>query len=325
MNRKTEPKKSPRSSQKTSNSSRPVRSSQMSADERIVNRTNTRRRKNQRKKLIIRAVLGSAFLIAAIILVLIMFFNINKITVTGDIVYSEEEIVSASGVKIGDNLIFISGKKINQILSEKLPYIGEVKIKRHLPATLEIIVTKTTATYAVYTEGAYALLDCNGKVLEKGLEFVAENITILNLGNITSAELGKVITLQEQQIFDKFLLIDNACKQCGISGISSEDLSDVYNIKLVYQGRITLKLGDINDKEIYSQLSLAKDVLENQDKENDAYVGELDLRVSKQAVWREETVTEESTTEEPLTDENGEVISEENSTENAEETTSVAA
>ena len=83
----------------------------LSKDERIVHRTNMRRRKNKRKKLIIRAVLGGTFLIAGLVVALLLFFNINKISVTGDGVYSSEEIIRVSEIEIGDNLIFLSKKE----------------------------------------------------------------------------------------------------------------------------------------------------------------------------------------------------------------------
>lgn len=297
--------------------------SQMSADERIVNRTNARKKRNRRKKKIIRAVICSIFLLAATVLVLILFFNINQITVSGDGVYSETEITEASGVKIGDNLIFISSKKINTDLTENLPYVGSVKVKRHLPATLEIIVTKTSAEYAVMTDGAYALLDGNGKVLEKGLSFVGENITIVNLGKVTSADAGKIITLENGQIFEKFLELRRVCNETGLVGITSVDITNIYDIKLVYQGRITLILGETDGNSLSHKLSLAKEAIKTQDAENDAYRGTINLTVSGKAYWAEETQPEESTSapQESATDENGSVISE-SVTENKSESNS---
>lgn len=296
------------------------RSSQMSVDERIVNRKIMRDKKNRRKKLIIRTVLGTVFLLAAVILVLILFFNINTVTVSGDDIYSEADIIEASGVKIGDNLIFSSAKKINQNLTERLPYIGKAKIKRHLPARMEIIITKTTAEYAVMTEGAYALLDGGGKVLEKGLNFVGENITLANLGTVTSAETGKTIVLENEQIFIKLMELRKAIDEYGIKGITSIDITNIYDIKLVYQGRITLILGDTDGTDMEHKLSLAAEAIKTQDAENNTYRGTINLTVSGKAYWAEETQPEQSSSEpeESPTDENGSVISESDSENNTE-------
>lgn len=304
-----------------------ARGGQMSADERIVSRTNARKRRNKRKKLIIRAVFGTVLLLAATVLVLVLFFNINTITVSGDDVYSEADIIASSGVKTGDNLIFVSEKKINKKITENLPYAGEVKIKRHLPATLEITVTKTVAEYAVMTDGSYALLNGGGKVLEKGLDFVGENIIVANLGTVTSAEAGRVIVLENEQIFDKLLDLKKAFDECGISGITSADITNIYDIKLVYQGRITLILGETDGNNMTHKLALAKEAIKTQDEENSTYRGTINLTVSGKAYWAEETVTEstEAKPEESVTDENGDAISDSNTEKNTEESTSAAA
>lgn len=270
--------------------------------------------------MIIRAVLGSFFLLAAVILVLVLFFNINTITVSGDDVYSDTDIIEASDVKIGDNLIFVSSKKINRKITETLPYAGSVKIKRRLPASLEIIVTKTEAKYAVMADGAYMLLDGSGKVLEKGLSFVGENITLASLGKVTAADTGKTIALENEQVFEKLIKLENACKETGITGITSVNITEIYDIKLVYQGRITLILGDTDGANLTHKLSLAREAIKTQDAENNTYRGTINLTVNGKAYWSEETQPEStSAPEEPATDENSSAISEGNTENNSGE------
>lgn len=267
--------------------------SQMSADERIVSRANARKKKRRRKKLVFRAVLCGVFLTAAVVLVLFMFFNINTITVSGDKVYGDEEISAASGVKIGDNLIFVSGKKISDNLTVSLPYVGSVKIKRHLPASLEIIITETAAKYAVMNNGEYTLLDSMGKVLENGLLFAGEGLITADLGVITEAVPGQLIKLENEEIFKKLLSVEKAIASCGIQDITSVNLSNIYDIKLTYQGRITLILGNTSgDESLVRKLDLGKEVIKTQNEENELYIGTINLTVDGQAYWAEETVTE---------------------------------
>lgn len=272
---------------------------QMSGDERIVNRTNQRRKKNRRKKLIVRSAICFLFLCIGVILVLTMFFNINEITVSGDAVYSADDIISSSNVIVGDNLIFISKDEINEKISTELPYVDSVKIKRHLPSGLELIITKTEAKYAIIQDGYYTLLNENGKVLESGLEFIGENITLLNMGEITSAELGSAVAPKNEKVFDKLVLVSNACEECGLTDITSMDLSDIYNIKLVYQGRITLELGETDRDNTSKKLALGKSALETQNEENEYYRGTINLTVDGKGYWSEEISTTEPQTEEP--------------------------
>jgi len=282
---------------KRTNNSNTPRNQQLSGDERIVHRTNLRRKKNRRKKIVIRSAICFIFLVVGIVLALTIFFNINQINVSGDAVYSPEDIIDASTVAVGDNLIFLSKDKINETVTTQLPYVGSVKIKRHLPSTLELIITKTEATYAIVSNGYFTLLDKDGKVLEKDLEYVAETITVINFGEIVSADLGKNIVLENEQPLEKLKTIREACEKSGLKEISSIDLSDIYNINLVYQGRITLELGETDKNNLQKKIDLGKAAIDTQNEENELYKGTINLTVEGKGFWSEETSTTEPQTE----------------------------
>ncbi len=295
----------------------------LSNNERIVNRTNQRRRRNRRKKIIIRSLVGVIFLFVGTILALTLFFNINKIVVTGDKVYSEKEVVEASDINIGDNLIFLSKSEIYDEITKELPYIGEVKVKRRLPSTLEIVVTKTEPYMATAQDGYYILLDKNGKVLERDLEIIGENVILASLGEINSYEVGEIISLKGEKVFTKLNDVITECENVGITEITSIDLSDIYNIKLVYQGRIKLELGETDNDNLNSKLSLGKAAIDKQNEENITYRGIINLTVDGKGYWSEEVSTTEPVTEENATEipsENAENQDEESSTK-AEEST----
>lgn len=268
----------------------------MSGNERIINRTTQRRKRNRRKKLIVRASFGAIFLLVGVVIVLTMFFNINEITITGDTIYAADEIINASEVNVGDNLIFVSKKKINNKVTETLPYVGSVKVKRHLPTGLELVVTKTDATFAVTQDGYFTLLNEKGKVLEANTEFIGENITLLNLGNIISANVGQDIELESKDLLDKLIEVQTACNESGLKDISSIDLSDIYNIKLTYQGRITLELGETNKSNLVKKLALGAKAIEHQNEENELFRGTINLTVDGKGFLSEETSTTETTT-----------------------------
>ena len=305
----------------------------LSNNERIIKRTNQRRQKIRRKKIIIRSLVGVVFLCIGIVLALTLFFNINKIVVTGDKVYSEKEVIEASDINIGDNLIFFSKEEVNSEITKDLPYVGSVKIKRRLPSTLEIVVTKTEAYMATAKDGYYIVLDKNGKVLEKDLEIIGENVILASLGEIKSVEVGEIISLKEEKVFTKLNDVIKECENVGITEITSVDLSDIYNIKLVYQGRIKLELGETDENNLNSKLALGKAAIDKQNAENNLYRGTINLTVEGKGYWSEEVsttepVTEESTTEAPLgKGENSEeesVTKAEESTEKQEENTATA-
>ena len=295
----------------------------LSNNERIIKRTNQRRQKIRRKKIIIRSLVGIVFLCVGIILALTLFFNINKIVVSGDKVYSEKEVVDASEINMGDNLIFLSKEEINNEITKELPYVGAVKIKRRLPSTLEIVITKTEAYMATAQDGYYILLDKNGKVLEKDLEIIDENIILVNLGEIYSVEIGEKISLKEEKTLKKLSDVLTECENVGIREITSINISDIYNIKLVYQGRITLELGETDENNLNSKLALGKAAIEKQNAENNLHRGTINLTVDGKGYWSEEVETTKPVIEESSTEtsaEGDENINEESSTK-AEEIT----
>ncbi len=284
----------------------------LSKDERIVNRTNMRRKKNRRKKLIIRGTLGGIFLVAGLIIGLLLFFNINKISVTGDTVYSSEEIISASQIEKGDNLIFLSKQRVNKLITEKLPYVGSVKIKRRLPAHLEIQVTKTDAVYGIAQNGYYALLDKNGKVLENNVEYIGPDKTLINAGKVQSAVVGEQVVLEEEKTLSRLQDVYEACEKVGLTDITEINITDLYNIKVVYQGRITLELGKTDGDRLLKKLSFGKAAIDKQNEEDTQFRGTINLTVDKKGYLQEETTEPET---EPTTEPVSVPVTEEKATE----------
>lgn len=271
----------------------------LSKDERIVSRTNIRRRKNKRKKIIIRTVLGGTFLVAGLVVALLLFFNINKISITGDSVYSSEEVINASEIQIGDNLIFLSKNKINKLVTEKLPYVGSIKLKRRLPAHLEIQVTKTDAVFGISQDGFYTLLDRNGKVLETNVEYIGTDKTLLNAGKVVSAVVGEKIVLEDEKTFPRIEEVCETCEKVGLQDITEINITELHNIKVVYQGRITLELGKTDGDRLSKKLAFGKAAIDKQNVEDNQFRGTINLTVDKKGYLQEETTEPET---EPTTE-----------------------
>ena len=140
------------------------------------------------------------------------------------------------------------------------------------------------------------------------------------------AILGETVVLKEEKVFTKLQDVLTECNQIGLHDISLMDISDIYNIKIVYQGRITLELGETDSENLSSKLALGKAAIEKQDEENNLYRGTINLTVDGKGYWSEEVPTTEPVTEENTTEETTENADEnaEESAENEEESSSVA-
>ncbi len=265
----------------------------MSNDERIVDRTNQRRKKIKRKKMIIRGALGSVLLVIGIFLAILLFFNINKISVTGDTMYSAEEIITASEVENGDNLVFLSNKKLNELITKKLPYVGEVKIRRRLPAHLEIQIIKTEACFAVSQDEKYTILNSSGKVLELNREEIDKNLILLNAGKITTANLGEIAVFENENLFVRAQEVYDTCQKVELTDITAMDVTDLHNIKMEYQGRIAIVMGITDGDKLKNKLELGKEAIDRQNQEDSLFRGTLDLKIDKRASLSPEKTEEE--------------------------------
>ena len=78
-----------------------------------------------------------------------VFFRVETVTVTGNQRYTQEEIIAASGIQMGDNLYALNKVRIDRKIRTQLPYVGELSINRSLPSTIRIDVTEWEAVARV--------------------------------------------------------------------------------------------------------------------------------------------------------------------------------
>jgi len=119
-----------------------------------------------------------------------VFFRVEQVVVSGNSRYTQEDVVEATGIQMGDNLYHMNKFQINQEVRRALPYVNELNIVRKLPNTILITVTewdavaqilpteetvtetdeKTGETLPVETAGEAWLISVGGKLLEKAPE-----------------------------------------------------------------------------------------------------------------------------------------------------------
>lgn len=112
-------------------------------------RNNRRRRRG-------RGRLGSLFKLLCVLAVIValtlgatVFFQVETVAVSGNSRYTEEKVVQASGIQMGDNLFHMNKNQVARQIRQQLPYIGEVTIRRSWPSTIVITVTEWDAVARV--------------------------------------------------------------------------------------------------------------------------------------------------------------------------------
>ena len=148
------------------------------------------KRKRKAKKVALLTALFTIVMSVGIVLVLTIFFKIHTVTIKGDRVYSDKEIILNSGIETGENLFKINEEKLNERLSKTLPYIQSVTLERQLPDTL-IVTVKATREVAAFQYGAgFILVNAEGKVLDRDASMLRDNVAVVNGAVLKGAPEG---------------------------------------------------------------------------------------------------------------------------------------
>lgn len=139
------------------------------------NRQELERQKTRNKAIWI-ILLVAIGVVTAVILSLTVFFKVTAVEVDASkSQYSAAQIRDASGIEEGDSLFLLNREKAADRISTKLPYTGEIIVKRSFPSKVKVFVEDSTVTAAVKYNDKYIVLNESNKVLA-----TANNIDSLN-------------------------------------------------------------------------------------------------------------------------------------------------
>ena len=181
---------------------------------------------------------------AAIVLACTAFFRVENIEVNGESRYSPEEIIDASGVPRGSNLILTPDDQVAQRIWGKLPYIGDVTVKKHFPTTLKVNVTDTVAAARITSGDTIWIIDPAGRVLEEaqeGAEYSCLTVTGLDLMAPQQGEPAQALDENAGQLAGLTGLMTALKNQELLGEITEINASSKTEISMMYQGRLKVK------------------------------------------------------------------------------------
>ena len=183
---------------------------------------------------------------AALVFAMSVFFRVSKIEVVGNGRYSASEVIESSGIKDGDNLVFLQCDRIEEKLYKKLIYISTAEVSRKLPNKVTIKISESSALAVVETDSGLWLIDKNCRLL--GECTAAEAAPYINIIGLCALEpeIGETLSAQaEDAPRIKYLkAILSGVESFGvISKVDALDVSNSANAEFRYDGRFTVKLG----------------------------------------------------------------------------------
>ncbi len=266
----------------------------LSRDE--VRSINKKKIKRKRKAERLALLTGLALVVMSIgvVLVLALFFKIDTITIKGDKVYADKEVILQSGIETGDSLIRVKESKINDALTKELPYIGEVTLEKKLPDTLIINVVATREVVAFQGGAGFVLVDAEGKVLSENASMLRDNVAVVSGLKLKSAKAGEIISLSDEKSTENLLQLLTAVKSSGIELLTDVSLDKDGNWILIYDDRITVKVPA--DEGLETELKRAVEILNTENERNPYTEGVLDLTMGDNGYFKPgERTTEPST------------------------------
>lgn len=248
--------------------------------------------------------------VAAVVLAIVtlissaVLFRVEGFSLSGDGRYDGYEIINASGIEVGDCLMWINLGKAEDSITKKLPYIEAVTIKRKLPHTVSIDYKQAEVFYGVCVDGTWALTDTKYKVVEL-LDAEPENVSQkIKFPKALTFEPGSVLAFEVEEggesPLDTYKKLMAEAEKTSLKGkITGADVSDSAALTLTYDGRITIKLGTFAD--ISAKLKLAAGAIENEDRVDSGEYGTLDASITDEAYFRPGTAKSETTSVEQTT------------------------
>lgn len=266
--------------------------------------------KKRRRRKVAEALIFTLFIAVGIFvaLSLTVLFKIETVSVKGETRYSQEQVIEAAQVSLGDNLWLTTSGKLTEKASVALPYVKQIKVSRNIPSGIILEVIETVPEYSVKNKDKYVYIDSSGKVLE--IQAEKKGKTVL-LSGIEFEEFvpGMPAKAASAENYGIAMEIISGSKGDNIR-LTDIDVADINQITAIHNSKIRLEFGSSAD--LKAKVKMANEIIGKLNEEKNTREGVINLKSVTKAFFREEdlnpTTTQPQT--EPVTDENGNTVTE---------------
>lgn len=225
-----------------------------------------RRRRNLLLALLTVIVIGIGVALSLTVLFKVENFrveNLDKSTPANTGIYTEDEVLSALRISVGDNMFQFSAKAKQDAMQIALPYLEVVQIRRSLPSTIVVRVQPAVETWSMQTEYGWLILS-DGLNIMKITDQKPENLTALTGLSVNTPVEGYSLKLEnEQKKVDLLYLIETLEKYGMKDGCTEIALGQENDIYVIYQNRAKILIGTLNNLDYKIQFAAA--IMQNKD------------------------------------------------------------
>lgn len=242
-------------------------------DSKTKKKNNIKKRKRRVRKSFLAIVFIFLLSLLAILSVTVLF-PINKVTVSSEkTVYSSNEIIKASGISEGENLLMLSSKNTEEKIITELPYIKSVKVKKKLNGTVVLEPKSAKVRYCIESNDGMLLSDETFKLLEV-CEDAPESAVSLTGIKPQKPSLGETLEFKNSEKLSSVKQIDSQLTKYGIE-INQIDVTNLSNINITVKSKFKVELGTA--KSLNKKLSYLVEMIEQIEKKNPNDEGVINL------------------------------------------------
>ena len=244
---------------------------------------NDLRKVNRNRKILF--IFGGTVITALVLVVLSMtiLFNVTSIKVVeAGKKYTADQILMASGLDVGDNMIRTDFNSAEERIESSLPYILEAKITKKLSGEIKISVKDTAEAIIVdFGTGDFLVTDKNGKALRMLKEY-PEDCKLMRIKSTSKVftTIGSVFKLSKEKESSNYNALKAKLGEVGLlNKITEIDLRDSNYLKVVYEGRLRLLIGSTDDLD--TKLKGAAETIAIENENNPTTIAEINLTIPK--------------------------------------------
>ena len=245
-----------------------------------------RKRKKAAKQTMAMSILVVGALAALIVLACSQVFVVRDVMVVGNRNLLREEVVTQSGVNIGDNVLGISDQTLKQALEQNryIEYLGHGFDYR---GTLTLRIQERLGMAVVYDLGYYYVLDASGVVLEcAGSAYptgvAGPKVTGLDLSPNSRVTVGEKLPVNDKGQLEAMETVLTELESTNLLGRTSElSVKNTDNIYILTAEGAKIELG--NTGSLRTKLLIGREVLSVREAQGDLLGAKIDVSNGKNA------------------------------------------
>jgi len=245
-----------------------------------------RKRKKAARQAMTMTILVVAVMAVLIVLVCSQVFIVRDVMVVGNRNLLREEVVTQSGVELGENLMSISKERLRRNLEQNryIEYLGHGFDYR---GTLTLRINERLGMAVVYDLGYYYVLDQAGMVLDVAgssypTHVAGPKVTGFAIEPNSRITVGELLPVHHRGQLDAMKLVLGELDATNLLSRTSElNVKNTENMYILTSEGATVVLGDTSG--LRTKLLIAREVLSVREAQGDLLGAKIDVSSGKNA------------------------------------------